>query len=54
MRFSTQFGAATLSLVFAALAAAEGASDVIDLTPANFDATVKAEPLMLVEFFAPW
>lgn len=33
---------------------AEGASDVIDLTPANFDSVVNPEPLILVEFFAPW
>lgn len=30
------------------------ASDVIDLTPANFDSTVNPESLILVEFFAPW
>lgn len=36
------------------LAGAEGTSDVIDLTPTNFDAIVNPEPLILVEFFAPW
>ncbi|KAI0081769.1 protein disulfide isomerase [Panus rudis PR-1116 ss-1] len=30
------------------------ASDVIDLTPSNFDSIVNPEKLMLVEFFAPW
>jgi len=41
----------TLALV--TLAVAEDASNVIDVTPANFD-TVSKEPLVLVEFFAPW
>ena len=30
------------------------ASDVVDLTTANFDSTLKNIDLALVEFFAPW
>jgi protein disulfide-isomerase A1 len=48
MRFST----ATIAL--AALAAGVAASDVLDLTPANFESSVHPESLILVEFFAPW
>jgi len=29
-------------------------SEVIELTTANFDETVNKQPIMLVEFFAPW
>jgi protein disulfide-isomerase A1 len=43
-----------LSLTLATLAVAEGASDVIDLNPANFKSVVDPEKLILVEFFAPW
>lgn len=53
MRFSTLLTSAS-SLLLATLALAEGPSDVIDLTPANFNAVVSAEKLLLVEFFAPW
>jgi len=42
------------SLTLATLALAEAASDVIDLTPANFKSVVDPEKLILVEFFAPW
>jgi len=42
------------SLTLAALALADAASDVIDLTPANFNSVVGSEKLVLVEFFAPW
>lgn len=50
MRVSRLFpSAAVLAFIQAVLA-----SDVLDLTPANFDSTVKPESLMLVEFFAPW
>ena len=50
MRVSRLFSsAAALAFIQAVLA-----SDVIDLTPANFDSTVNPEALMLVEFFAPW
>ena len=53
MRFS-QLLASLVSLTLATLAVAEAASDVIDLTPANFDSVVVSEQLILVEFFAPW
>ncbi|KAI0005007.1 thioredoxin-like protein [Russula compacta] len=42
------------SLTLAALALADTASDIIDLTPANFKSVVDPEKLILVEFFAPW
>ena len=29
-------------------------SEVLELTTANFDETVNNQPIMLVEFFAPW
>lgn len=41
------------SLALVTVAIAEGASDVIDVTHSNFDA-IKNEPLVLLEFFAPW
>ncbi|KAF7795266.1 hypothetical protein EIP86_006419 [Pleurotus ostreatoroseus] len=50
MRFQHLFSHAALL----ALAGLVAASDVIDLTPDNFDEIVKPEALMLVEFFAPW
>jgi len=50
MRFSTP---ASL-LAFAVVALAEGASDVLSLTAATFESTVNVEPIILVEFFAPW
>ncbi|CDO75582.1 hypothetical protein BN946_scf184858.g22 [Trametes cinnabarina] len=50
MRFSHLFSTAATFAFFSAVLA----SDVIDLTHDNFDAAVKPEPLMLVEFFAPW
>jgi protein disulfide-isomerase A1 len=53
MRFSTLLTSAS-SLLLATLALAEGPSDVIDLTPANFNSVVSSEKLILVEFFAPW
>ena len=46
--------ASVVSLTLATLAVAEEASDVIDLTPANFKSVVDPEKLILVEFFAPW
>ena len=50
MRFSRLFSsAAALAFVHSVLA-----SDVLDLTPADFDSTVNPEALILVEFFAPW
>jgi protein disulfide-isomerase A1 len=53
MRFSTLLTSAS-SLLLATLALAEGPSDVIDLTLANFNSVVGSEKLILVEFFAPW
>jgi protein disulfide-isomerase A1 len=50
MRFSSFVSSA---LALASLAAAEGPSDVLDLTQSTFDAAVNG-PLILVEFFAPW
>lgn len=50
MRFSTPVYLLTL----AALVAADQASDVISLTAQTFESTVNTEPLVLVEFFAPW
>ncbi|KAI0375634.1 protein disulfide isomerase [Pilatotrama ljubarskyi] len=50
MRFSHLFSSAAAFALFSLVLA----SDVIDLTHDNFDAVVKPEPLMLVEFFAPW
>ena len=40
-------------LVAAAAAAAARATDVVQLTNANFNDIVTAEPALLVEFFAP-
>lgn len=53
MRLSTFFQAVS-ALTLAALVTAEGPSDVLDLTAANFESSVNPEPLILVEFFAPW
>jgi protein disulfide-isomerase A1 len=50
MRFSTPISL----LAFAAFVLANEASDVIDLTASNFDSIVNGEPIILVEFFAPW
>lgn len=41
-------------LALASFVFAEADSDVISLTAKNFEESVAAEPLMLVEFFAPW
>ncbi|KAA1466410.1 protein disulfide isomerase [Dentipellis sp. KUC8613] len=53
MRFSSLLSPAS-ALLFASYVLAEGPSDVIDLNPANFKDVVQPEPLILVEFFAPW
>jgi protein disulfide-isomerase A1 len=45
---------AASALAFATLVAAEGASDVLDLDASNFESSVNPEPMILVEFFAPW
>jgi hypothetical protein len=42
--------AASLSIISPVAAA----SDVLDLTAADFDDTLKENPLVLAEFFAPW
>ena len=52
MKFSSLLRSLT-ALALVTVAIAEEASDVIDLTPSNFDAITK-EPLVLLEFFAPW
>jgi len=41
-------------LALASLVLGEAASDVLKLTSATFDETIGNNPLMLVEFFAPW
>jgi thioredoxin-like negative regulator of GroEL len=46
--------ASSTLLLAASYVAAADESDVIDLTPDNFSSVVEKEPLMLVEFFAPW
>jgi len=48
----TLFGLLAASLSF--LAGIRAESDVLDLTAADFDATIKENPLVLAEFFAPW
>ena len=52
MKFSSLLRSLT-ALALVTVAIAEDASDVIDVTPSNFEAVTK-EPLVLVEFFAPW
>jgi len=53
MKFQRLLSTVSLAALFALARAGED-SDVIDLTPSNFDEIVKPESLMLVEFFAPW
>jgi protein disulfide-isomerase A1 len=53
MRFNVLSGAA-LSLALATFAAADNASDVLQLTATDFEKSLADEPLMLVEFYAPW
>ncbi|EIM88466.1 disulfide isomerase [Stereum hirsutum FP-91666 SS1] len=55
MRFSSFVSSVSVSaLLLASSVLADDASDVIDLTSSNFKSVVDHEPLMLVEFFAPW
>ena len=52
MRFSTT---ASLFALFTAFVHADDTpSDVLSLTAADFESVVNAEPLILVEFYAPW
>ena len=41
-------------LALASLALADKESDVISLSATNFNELVTPEPIILVEFFAPW
>jgi protein disulfide-isomerase A1 len=41
-------------LALASLALADKESDVISLSASNFNELVNTEPIILVEFFAPW
>ena len=41
-------------IIFAFLAGASWASDVIEFTDDDFDSNIGDHPLILVEFFAPW
>lgn len=52
MKFSSLLRSLT-ALALVTVAIAEDGSDVVDITPTNFN-TVTKEPLVLVEFFAPW
>lgn len=52
MKFSSLLRSLT-ALALVTLAVAEGSSDVIDITPSNFEA-IANESLVLVEFYAPW
>ncbi|KAG1783287.1 thioredoxin-like protein [Suillus placidus] len=53
MRFSSFLSAIALASLASADDAPES-SDVLNLTKDNFSSTVNPEPLILVEFFAPW
>jgi protein disulfide-isomerase A1 len=53
MRLSSISSPACL-LALASLVLGETASDVIKLTSATFEESVSNNPLMLIEFFAPW
>lgn len=53
MRYSTLFSFASL-FAAASFVSADEPSDVLSLTPDTFDLAVEKEPLILVEFFAPW
>jgi protein disulfide-isomerase A6 len=44
----------SISFLFAAAIAVVTASNVVDLTPDNFDDVVGTGKPALVEFFAPW
>ena len=54
MRFNTLFSLSALLATAGYVAADDEPSDVLSLTPNNFISIVNKEPLILVEFFAPW
>jgi hypothetical protein len=55
MRFSSFVSVAVaLASLVAADTDAEKPSDVLTVTQETFESTVKPEPLILVEFYAPW
>jgi thiol-disulfide isomerase/thioredoxin len=53
MRFSSILSPASV-VALASLILADAASDVLSLTASTFQSSVNTEPLILVEFFAPW
>lgn len=57
MRFSSFVSAASAVAVASLVVAdtdAEKVSDVVNVTQDTFESTVNSEPLILVEFYAPW
>lgn len=57
MRFSSFVSAASAVAVASLVVAdtdADNVSDVLSVTQDTFESTVIPEPLILVEFFAPW
>lgn len=54
MRFSSLASAVALASLVAADTDAEKVSDVLNVTQETFESIVHPEPLILVEFFAPW
>ncbi|KAG0709680.1 thioredoxin-like protein [Suillus ampliporus] len=56
MRFTSFVSVASVIALASFVSAedAETSSDVLNLTKDNFGSSVNAEPLILVEFFAPW
>jgi len=52
--FSSVIALALTVLVVADDSTPSGPSEVLDLSPSNFDSEVKSENIVLVEFFAPW
>ena len=54
MRLSSFSPIAALLAAAAFASATDESSDVISLTPSNFISVVNKEPVILVEFYAPW
>lgn len=54
MRYSSLFSPALALALASSAFASDAPSDVLSLTSTDFDNTVNPEPLILVEFFAPW